>query len=74
MRTGPQTAAGSSSVLQTDPGTMVSASQYVRDAVGTIHQQFTHMRTNIENLGHLMEPITAVGDRPVGTEKCLACQ
>lgn len=50
LRTSPQAAAGNSPVLQTELGTMVNASQYVRDAADTIHQQLMQLRTNIENL------------------------
>jgi WXG100 family type VII secretion target len=53
LRTGPQTAptaAGSSSVLQTDLGTMMSASQFVHDTADRIYHQLTQLYTNIETL------------------------
>ncbi|MCO5971376.1 WXG100 family type VII secretion target [Actinoallomurus soli] len=50
LRTTPQGNAGGSSLLRTDLDTMVSASQFVRDAADSIHQQLMHLRTHIDNL------------------------
>lgn len=66
LRTGPQTApgspptaAGSSSVLQTDLDTMASASQFVRDSADTIYSQLMTLHQTVDDLSQTWNSQTA---------------